>query len=115
MSSTGHSHLLVMHISDTNNTHVKLMKNRSATPRQAAFCRGYEYFKKNGVKPIIERLDNEAPKVVLKFSSDKFHVTYQLLPPGMHHVSEADRAIWIFKDHFIAIPYTDHSGDINRT
>jgi hypothetical protein len=48
-------------------------------------------------------LDNEASADYRRNITDKWHCTYQLVPPDMHRRNAAERAIRTFKAHFIAI------------
>ena len=54
-----------------------------------------------GLKPRVHFLDNECPNILKAFMHEKDE-TYQLVPPHIHRRNSAERAIGIFKDHFIA-------------
>ena len=78
------------------------MKNRS----DAEFLRVYneimEDLKLKGLKPTYHRLDNEASKAY-KAAITQHDITYQLVPPGNKETNNAERAIQIWKAHFITI------------
>ena len=51
--------------------------------------------------PAYMRLDNEASPSFQRELKSK-DIDFQLAPPGMHFHNTEERAISIFKDHFIA-------------
>ena len=61
----------------------------------------YERLIKAGVKPIIQRLDNEASKALIH-AIEKKNLKYQLASPHDHRLNPAERAIQSFKNHFIS-------------
>jgi hypothetical protein len=54
-----------------------------------------------GLKPLLQRLDNEA-SLALRNYLTKQGITYQLAPPHIHRRNNTKRAIQTFKNHFIA-------------
>ena len=54
-----------------------------------------------GLAPKIHYLDNECPKVLQQFMTEK-EERFQLVPPHLHRRILAERAIQTFKNHFIA-------------
>jgi hypothetical protein len=54
-----------------------------------------------GLKPHLQRLDNEASLALIKYLT-KHGIDYQLAPPHIHRRKNAERAIQTFKNHFIA-------------
>ena len=61
-----------------------------------------EHLKKIGFKPIIQRLDNEAYKL-LQDEMYKQQIQWQLLPPGNHMRNATEQQICTLKNHFISI------------
>jgi hypothetical protein len=55
----------------------------------------------HGLKPRIQRLDNEA-SLALRNYLTKQGISYQLAPPHIHRRKNAERAIQTFKNQFIA-------------
>ena len=55
-----------------------------------------------GVKPTVQRLDNEASKAYTD-NITKHGLKYQLTPAQMHRRNIAERAIQTFKNHFITV------------
>jgi hypothetical protein len=61
----------------------------------------YKYLCNHGLKPQLQKLDNEAPQGLKQFMT-AHDVQYQLVPPHIHHQNAAEKVISTFKDHFIA-------------
>jgi hypothetical protein len=55
-----------------------------------------------GIKPVLQRLDNEISKVLIQAIKDK-GIDFQLASPNDHRLNPAERAIQTFKNHLIAI------------
>jgi hypothetical protein len=55
----------------------------------------------SGLKPHLQRLDNEA-SLALRNYLTKQGIDYQLGPPHIHRRKNAERSIQMFKNHFIA-------------
>jgi hypothetical protein len=54
-----------------------------------------------GLKPHLQRLDNEAALALRKYLT-KQGINYQLAPPHIHQRNKAERLIQTFKNYFIA-------------
>ena len=100
-SSRSNRYIMVAHHYDTNSILVRPMPSRSQHHLQKAFQSIFETLCQAGHKPTSIRLDNEAPKTLKKYFK-KQHMTYQLVPPNNHRRNYAEKAINIFKNHFIA-------------
>ena len=77
------------------------MKTRSATDHFNAYKRIHSLLQSRGLKPQLQRLDNEASHHLKQFLSDN-QIDYQLVPPHAHRRNQAERAIRVFKNRFIA-------------
>ena len=55
----------------------------------------------NGHAPELHIIDNECSEELCK-SFKKYQGTFQLVPPHMHRQNAAERAIQIWKNHFLA-------------
>ncbi|EEC46594.1 predicted protein [Phaeodactylum tricornutum CCAP 1055/1] len=100
-SSAGHNDMLVLYDFDSNAIHVELMKNKSGPEILAAYKRAHSLFTQRGLRPQLQRLDNEASTALQSFMTSE-HVDFQLAPPHLHRRNAAERAIRTFKNHFIA-------------
>ncbi|GAX14227.1 hypothetical protein FisN_1Hu418 [Fistulifera solaris] len=56
---------------------------------------------RGGLRPRLQRLDNEASHELKEFMTDE-GIDYQLVPPAVHRRNAAERAIRTFANHFIA-------------
>ena len=60
-----------------------------------------EHLTNRGYIPRFHWLDNEPLAIINKYNRSKY-IEYQLVPPHIHRVNSAERAIRTWKDHFIA-------------
>ena len=100
-SSLGNSDMLVLYEYDSNFIHVEPMKNKTGPEILAAYKRAHDLFASRGLKPQLQRLDNEA-SAALKSHMTEQQVDFQLVPPHVHRRNAAERAIRTFKNHLIA-------------
>jgi hypothetical protein len=77
------------------------MKNRGDKYMVAAFYLLIQSLIIRGLKPHLQRLDNEA-SLALRNYLTKQGINYQLTPPNIHRRNNAERAIQTVKNHFIA-------------
>jgi hypothetical protein len=77
------------------------MKNRGDKEMARAFDILIQSLIIHGLKPFLQRLDNESSLAVRNYLT-KQGLTYQLAPPHIHRRNNAERAIQTFKNHFIA-------------
>ncbi len=63
--------------------------------------RGHKLLSLRGLRPQLQRLDNEASRALRQFMATE-EVAFQLVPPYEHRRNAAERAIHTFKNHFIA-------------
>ena len=78
------------------------VKDRKKATTVAAYKKQLNTLKRCGLKPKLQKLDNEASKMLTDYIEDK-NIDYQLVPPHMHRRNLAERAIQTFKSHFIAM------------
>jgi hypothetical protein len=77
------------------------MKSRSETEMIRAYSKLHDHLVQCGLKPQLQKVDNEAPsglKKVMKTNG----IDYQLVLRHLHCRNAAKHAISTFKDHFIA-------------
>jgi hypothetical protein len=100
-SYNGNAYMLVLYDYDSNFIHVEPMQSRTKEAHLAAYKRAIQLFKSRGLMPKLQKLDNEASKLLQNCTQDE-DINYQLVPPGLHHRNAVERAIRTFKNHFIA-------------
>jgi hypothetical protein len=100
-SSTGNNYLMILYDYDSNHIFAQPLKNRQAPTIVAAYSILHARLCAAGLKPRLQRLDNECSQSLKDYMHDH-DVDYQLVPPGIHRRNAAERAIRTFKNHFIA-------------
>ena len=76
-------------------------KSRKDAFRLAAYDTIMQRLKDKGLLVDLQILDNECSTEYERRMTDKWGVDVQLVPPDMHRLNAAERAIWSFK----ALPY----------
>ena len=102
-SQAGHKYIMVMVDIDSSGILVEPIKNRT----DAELTRAYEFLlarlRKSGVVPRKHVLDNEVSAAMKELIKNKYHMDYELVPPGCHRRNAAEVAIRNFKAHFLSI------------
>ena len=62
-----------------------------------------QQLKERGLLVDLQVLDNESSKAYKQTIMEKWGITYQLVPPHVHRRNAAERTIFTFKAHFLAI------------
>jgi hypothetical protein len=101
-SSRGNNYLLVVYDYDSNAILAEPIKNRTATQIVSAYQRIHRQLVASGLRPSLQRLDNEASALLRDFLAAE-QIDYQLVPPHLHRRNSAERAIRTFKNHFVSI------------
>jgi hypothetical protein len=83
---------LVLYDYDGNSIQAEPMKNRSDAEAIRAYSRIYDELTTKGLKPKFQTMDNEASTALKHFLHLK-DITFQLVPPHLHHQNAAERAI----------------------
>ena len=100
-SSSGNNYILVLYEYDSNSILVEPMLNRTGACILRAFKALHARLVAAGLRPHLQRLDNECSVALKAFLRDEA-IDFQLVPPGLHRRNAAERAIRTFKNHFIA-------------
>jgi hypothetical protein len=101
-SSPGYQYIMLLIKIDSNVILVKAIKNRTAEEMIQAYQVLVERLCSAGVNPTMHILNNECSakfKEQIKLNNMK----YQLIPPHNHRQNIAEKAIQVFKAHFISI------------
>ena len=93
--------MLVVYDYDSNFIHVEPMPNKSGPAILAAYERAHKLLCSRGLKPVLQRLDNEASEALQSYMTDE-GVDFQLASPYIHRRNAAERAVQTFKHHLIA-------------
>ena len=92
---------MIVYNYDSNAIIAEPMKSQTAIELLRAYTKLHTFLTDRGLKPVLQRLDNEAPGNLKQFMHDN-QINFQLVPPHLHRRNAAERAIGIWKEHFIA-------------
>ena len=101
-SYRGMQYVMVLIEMESNSTLVAAMRNRTSGEMVEAYQILVDRLKAGGITPTMHILDNECSEEY-KQAIMKNHVNYQLVPPHDHQRNIAEKAIQVFKDHFVAV------------
>ena len=106
-SSNGNRYVMVVYDNDSNSILVEPLKSRSAEHLLAATAKMHIFLRERVIHPKIHIMDNECSSTVQSYLKNN-NVELQLVPPNLHRTNAAEKAIGIFKDHFISGLTTVH-------
>ena len=92
---------MVAYDHDSNTIHAKSIKFLSGPELIKGYKTIHNLLSECGLAPKMHYLDNECPKVLQQFMTEKDE-RFQIVPPHLHRRNSAERAIQTFKNHFIA-------------
>ena len=93
---------MVIYAYDPNAILVKPLPDRPKESIMQAYQKIVQHLTKRGFKPRLQRLDNEASKL-LQDDMDKHQIQWKLVPPGNHRRNAEERQMRTFKNNFISI------------
>jgi hypothetical protein len=100
-SSHGNNYLVVLYDYNSNGILAEPIRNQTTGSILAGFKILHAKLCAAGVRPLLQRLDNECSTILKEFLVAE-DIDFQLVPPGIHRRNAAERAIHTFKNHFIA-------------
>jgi hypothetical protein len=100
-SSRGNKYIMIFYDYDSSAILAEPLKSRSAAKLLRAFTKLHQYLTGRGLRPAMHILDNECPQGLKNFIRGA-SATLQLAPPNMHRTNAAEKAIDIWKCHFIS-------------
>jgi hypothetical protein len=100
-SMSGNKYILILYEYDSNSVLSAPMKNRGDKEMVRAFALLIQSLILRGLKPHLQRLDNEASLALRNYLTQQV-ITYQLAQPHIHQRNNTERAIQTFKNHFIS-------------
>jgi hypothetical protein len=101
-SSRGNQYIMVLIEIDSNAILVEAMKNRTTGEMIRAYQVLVDRLRSAGVTPKMHILDNKC-SAEFKEQIKSNNMQYQLVPPHDHRRNIAEKAIQVFKAHFISI------------
>ena len=103
-SQAGNKYLMVLVDIDSSGILVEPLKNRTDPELTRAYEKLLLRLKLAGIVPKKHVLDNEVSAAMKDLITTKYHMEYELVPPGCHRRNAAEVAIRNFKAHFLSIP-----------
>jgi hypothetical protein len=100
-SSRGSKYVMIVYDYDSNAILAEPLASRNESDLLRAYTKLHTYLTERGLKPVLQKLDNEAPGKLQSFMRQN-DVSFQLVPPRQHRRNAAERAIATWKDHFVA-------------
>ena len=100
-SSRGNKYVMIFYDYDSSAILAEPLKSRSEAELLRAFTKLHQHLSSRGLRPALHILDNECPKGLKNYIRNA-GATLQLAPPNMHRTNAAEKAIDIWKCHFIA-------------
>ena len=101
-SSKGMNYIFLLYDFDSNAILAHPIQSRKTANLIEGYDACYKQLVQAGIKPVIQRLDNEISKELIK-SIEAKDLQYQLATPYDHRNNLAERAIQTFKSHFISV------------
>ena len=101
-SSQGNTAIMVMCNHDSNITNATPIKTTKWNALINGYNKLYNDLRKAEITPVILQLDNENSKEMIEEIKED-DLEYQIVPPGSHRTLSVERAIQMFKNHFISI------------
>ena len=92
---------MIIYDYDSNFIFAQPFCNCTAPCLLAAYKHLHFRFCQAGLRPKLQRLDNECSTLLKEFL-DVESIDFQLVPPAVHHRNAAEHAIRTFQNHFIA-------------
>jgi hypothetical protein len=102
-SLSGNHYIMLMVEINSSAILVEPIKTRSDAELSRAYSSLITRLHRSGVFPHKHVLDNEISNAMKTLITDKYKMTYKLVPPGCHGRNAAEVAIRNFKSHFLCI------------
>jgi hypothetical protein len=102
VSSLGNNYVMILHHVDSNSSWAEAIQNQSGGKLILARARELARMQRRGLIPKHQILNNQA-SAKYKAAIEASGMTYELVPPKEHRHNMAEKAIQIFKDHFIRV------------
>ena len=100
---SGNQYVMVAYHANANLILQQAFRNKSDRHRISAYNAIMTRLADKGLTVDLQILDKEATSAYKETIVDKWKTAFQLVPPEMHQRNREERAIWTFKDHFLAI------------
>jgi hypothetical protein len=92
---------MIVYDYDSNAILAEPITSRNEIELLRTYTKIHTLLAERGLKPVLQKLDNEAPGKLQTFMRQN-DVSFQLVPPRQHRRNAAKHTIATWKDHFIA-------------
>ena len=99
-SDRGNNYILLAYHYDAKNILTMPLNNRIGPCILSGTTKIHNKLRKSGLTPKLHIMDNEVSEDLKKYFDD-LYIQFQLVPPHMHQINSAERAVRTFKNHFI--------------
>jgi hypothetical protein len=100
---SGNQYVMIAFHANGNLILQQAFKSKSNCHRLAAYNTIMTQLVVRGLSVDLQILDNKASAAYKEAITFKWNTTFQLVPQDMHHRNWAERAVCMFKDHFLAL------------
>ena len=100
---SGNQYIMITYHCDKNLILAVPFKTRKDMQRLIAYDKIMQRLSDHKLTEELQIIDNEASTEYKRVIKKKWNTNYQLVPPNTHQSNTAERAIHMFKAHFIAI------------
>ena len=99
-SSTGNKYVMVVYNHESNEIITDTLKKKAVDEQLNNIAKFHTFLREHGI-PKINVMDNECPEVFKAYLRNN-KSELQLFPKKLHRTNTSEKAIGIFKDHFIS-------------
>ena len=101
ISSKGNRYVMVVYDHDSNAILAEALKSRASNKHLQAMQKIHDFLNQHRIKPKLHIMDNECSDAARNCIKHTENIKLLLVLPHMHRVNAAEKAIDIFKRHFI--------------
>jgi hypothetical protein len=102
VSSLGYKYIMVIHDVDSYSLWTEALEDNTGSKLILGCAQALEHMQKVSIVLKHQVLDNQASAAYKKAIGNS-DMTYELVPPDNHRCNMAEKAIQIFKDHYISV------------
>ena len=95
--------MMIIYDHDSNAILARPLKTKSAQEQLKTIQEIIKFLNDRGIHPKIHVMDNECLSIVLDYIKNTKKIDLLLVPPYMHRVNAAEKAIDSYKNYFFVI------------
>ena len=94
-------HVTISCDDDANAILVRPLKTKSETEQLHNIKLIHQYLNARGIRPTVHIMGNDCPQSVKNYALNELKIELLLVPPYIHRVNAAEKAIESYKNHLI--------------